>query len=148
MKHCPLCHSEVSDTTPENLTIHGVTVDFKTEQVTRDGKDLHLTRREYDVLTTLMFNNGRVLSRDTLCWKVWGVTYEGLTNIVDVYITYLRKKIDNGFAESVIKTVRYSGYSFQLCAKKDDAPLLEEVKNIKSYKDAYDEASEKLNELV
>jgi DNA-binding response OmpR family regulator len=74
---------------------------------------LQLTKTEFDLLECLMRNAGRVLSRDELLEKVWGWSYDGDTNVVDVYIRYLRQKIDEPFARKTIHTIRGVGYLFK-----------------------------------
>jgi two-component system, OmpR family, copper resistance phosphate regulon response regulator CusR len=79
--------------------------------VTRAGKMISLTQREYAVLEYLMRNAGRTVTRTMVVEHVWNLGFEGLTNIVDVYINYLRTKIDQGFGPQLIHTVRGVGYS-------------------------------------
>ncbi len=74
---------------------------------------LQLTKTEFDLLECLMRNRSRVLSRDELLEKVWGWSYDGDTNVVDVYIRYLRQKLDEKFMVKTIHTVRGVGYMFQ-----------------------------------
>ncbi len=74
------------------------------------GKALALTVREFDLLKTLLENKNIVLSRDTLLEKVWGYDYFGETNVVDVYVRYLRAKLDAAGAGQIIQTVRGVGY--------------------------------------
>ena len=74
------------------------------------GKEIELTGREFDLLNTLLVNKNIVLSRDRLLGKVWGYDYMGETNGVDVYIRYLRSKIDEVFGITLIQTVRGVGY--------------------------------------
>ena len=69
-----------------------------------------LTAKEYAVLEYLMRNRGRVLTRTQIADHVWNYDFEGNSNIVDVYIRYLRRKIDDGFEDKLIQTVRGSGY--------------------------------------
>lgn len=77
----------------------------------RWGKEIiDLTNREFSLLEALLENKNVVLSRDTLLEKVWGYDYMGETNVVDVYVRYLRSKIDDVYGRSVIKTVRGVGY--------------------------------------
>ncbi len=78
--------------------------------VKRDGQVIDLTKREYELLLYLMENVNMVMSRDTLLDKVWGYKSEVETNVVDVYIRYLRNKIDLPGQESYIQTVRGTGY--------------------------------------
>jgi len=69
-----------------------------------------LTKREFDLLHYLMQNKDIVLSRESLLSKVWGFDYQGETNVVDVYIRYLRSKIDQPYGLKLIHTVRGVGY--------------------------------------
>ena len=74
---------------------------------------LTLTNREFELLRALMQNRGIVLSRERLLEQVWGYEYFGETNVVDVYIRYLRQKIDDSFGVKLIHTVRGVGYVFR-----------------------------------
>ena len=74
------------------------------------GKEIELTGREFDLLNTLLINKNIVLSREQLLGKVWGYDYMGETNVVDVYVRYLRIKIDEAYGISLIQTVRGVGY--------------------------------------
>jgi len=93
---------------------HGsLAVDIMRHQVTRDGKPIDLTAKEFDLLVMLMKNRGRVMTRDTLLDKVWGVEYFGDTRTVDVHVRYLRQKIEEDpDAPVCIQTVRGVGYRF------------------------------------
>jgi two-component system alkaline phosphatase synthesis response regulator PhoP len=93
---------------------HGsLVVDVMRHQVTRDGKPIDLTAKEFDLLVMLMKNRGRVMTRDTLLDKVWGVEYFGDTRTVDVHVRYLRQKIEEDPDTPVcIQTVRGVGYRF------------------------------------
>ncbi|QUL99499.1 MAG: winged helix-turn-helix transcriptional regulator [Candidatus Fermentithermobacillus carboniphilus] len=85
----------------------------KTRQVTRGGKTIPLTRREFDLLAFLAENAGIVLSREIILNRVWGFDYYGNTNVVDVYIRYLRAKIDEPFPTRLLHTVRGVGYTLR-----------------------------------
>ena len=74
------------------------------------AKEIELTGREFDLLNTLLINKNIVLSREQLLGKVWGYDYMGETNVVDVYVRYLRSKIDEAYGISLIQTVRGVGY--------------------------------------
>ena len=74
------------------------------------GTPVELTRREFDLLHHLLENKGRVLSREALLDSVWGFDFVGETNSVDVYIRFLRSKIDEAFDIKLIHTVRGVGY--------------------------------------
>ena len=92
------------------LSCGGLTVDVSRHRVTREGKDIELTGREFSLLQYFMENKTIVLTRDQLLEKVWGYEYLGETNVVDVYVRYLRGKIDDGFDQKLLQTVRGVGY--------------------------------------
>lgn len=92
------------------LTCGPVTMDVARHQVLCQGNPVELTSREFDVLKLMMENPQIVLSRDTFLAKVWGYDYMGETNVVDVYIRYLRSKLDDAYGLSLIYTVRGVGY--------------------------------------
>jgi len=81
-----------------------------TQQVRRGGQRIELTAKEYGVLEYLLSSPGRVFSRSMILEHVWDQSFEGVTNIVDVYVRYLRRKIDEPFALKLIHTVRGMGY--------------------------------------
>ena len=92
------------------MTCADLTVDVSRHRVTRGGKEIELTSREFSLLQHFMENKTLVLSRDQLLEKVWGYGYLGETNVVDVYVRYLRGKIDEGFDNKLLQTVRGVGY--------------------------------------
>ena len=92
------------------LSIADLTVNEKTREIQRSGQMRELTPREYDLLVHLLNHQQQVLTRDQLLTAVWGFDYFGDTNVVDVYIRYLRKKIDYPFEKQLIHTVRGVGY--------------------------------------
>ena len=92
------------------LTIGDLKVDKKTRIVTRENKNIELTPREFDLLVYLIQHQNQVLEREQILTRVWGFDYYGETNVVDVYISYLRKKIDDSFHSPLIHTVRGVGY--------------------------------------
>ncbi|NLG24434.1 MAG: response regulator transcription factor [Clostridiales bacterium] len=92
------------------LRAGALTMDLKRYQVAYDGAPVELTNREFTLLQTLMENQYIVLSRSQLLERVWGYNYVGETNVVDVYIRYLRQKIDDQFGVKLIHTVRGVGY--------------------------------------
>jgi two-component system, OmpR family, response regulator ArlR len=92
------------------LVLNDIIMDNEKHQVWRAGKEIELTKKEYDLLEMLLINKNVVLSRDQLIQGVWGYDYEGETNVVDVFIRYLRSKLDDGFEKKVINTVRGVGY--------------------------------------
>ena len=93
------------------LRIGDLEIDRLTHQVRRGGKAIRLTAKEYGLLEYLATHAGRVLSRTMIIEHVWDQSFEGLTNIVDVYIRQLRAKIDDGCEPKLIHTVRSAGYS-------------------------------------
>jgi two-component system, OmpR family, response regulator len=94
----------------EWLTAGDLKLNDKTREVIRAEKEIELTPKEYDLLLYLLKNKRQVLNRDQILQAVWGYDYFGDTNVVDVYIRYVRKKIDHGFDTPLIHTVRGVGY--------------------------------------
>lgn len=92
------------------LTVHDLSLDTLAHSVQRGSQTIALSPREYALLEYLMYHKNIVLSRQTIEEHLWGDAYEGGSNLVDVYIGYLRKKIDEGFATRLIHTIRGSGY--------------------------------------
>jgi len=83
-----------------------------TRQVTRAGQAVELSPKEYSLLEYLALNAGRTLSRSMIVEKIWDQSFEGLTSMVDVYISHLRRKVDEGREKKLIRTVRGLGYMF------------------------------------
>jgi DNA-binding response OmpR family regulator len=102
----------------DTLTVDDLELDRMHRTVTRAGKRINLTQREYALLEYLMRNSGRTVTRTMVVEHVWNLGFDGLTNVVDVYISYLRAKIDQGFARPLIHTRR--GIGFMISAVKDD----------------------------
>ena len=94
----------------KTLSACGVTIDTQRYAVSCNNTPIELTKREFDLLRFLMENKGIVFTRETLLDKVWGFDYAGDTNSVDVYVRYLRGKIDEVFNIKLIHTVRGVGY--------------------------------------
>lgn len=92
------------------LEHRGVVVDTASHTVTRDGEPIELTAKEYSILEYMLHNVGRVLSRDRLSTHVWNYDYDGGSNVIDVYMHHLRKKIDAGHEDKLISTVKGTGY--------------------------------------
>jgi DNA-binding response OmpR family regulator len=88
-------------------------IDRLTQQVRRAGRRIDLTAKEYALLEYLAAHAGRVLSRTMIVEHVWDESFEGLTNIVDVYVRHLRTKVDDSFPQKLIHTVRGVGYSLR-----------------------------------
>ncbi len=91
-------------------TVADLTLNRETREVTRDGKQITLTAKEFALLEHLMSHANKPVSRTAILEHVWGYDYDTLTNVVDVYIGYLRKKVDHGFSKPLIQTVRDVGY--------------------------------------
>ena len=92
------------------LRVGDLEVDRLSKQVRRAGKRIDLTTKEYALLEYLATNPGRVFSRTMIIEHVWDQSFEGLTNIVDVYVRHLRGKVDDAFPAKLIRTVRGMGY--------------------------------------
>lgn len=93
-----------------SIEIKGVRLDEERHEVTVNGEEISLTNREFELLLTLMRNKNIVLHREKLLTEVCGYDYIGETNIIDVYIRYLRTKIDDHYGIKLIQTVRGVGY--------------------------------------
>ena len=92
------------------LSVGDLTLDLGTHTVVRDGQPISLSSREFALLRYLVMNQGMILSRDQIEQHIWNYDYEGSSNMIDVYIRYLRKKIDDPFEKKLIHTVRGAGY--------------------------------------
>lgn len=103
MRRKPVYESEV-------LRVDSLELDQKTKTVIRDGKRIDVSAKEYAILEYLLKNQNIVLSREQIQERVWGYDFEGGSNIIDVYIRYLRKKVDADFDKKLIQTVRGIGY--------------------------------------
>ena len=102
---------EAAPAAPDDMLRCGeLTLSESHHEVKYAGSDIELTGREFDLLNTLLINKNIVLSREQLLGKVWGYDYMGETNVVDVYVRYLRSKIDEVYGITLIQTVRGVGY--------------------------------------
>lgn len=96
---------------PTNIyTIDDLSLDSNSKTVTRAGKEIRLSAKEFSLLEYMIRNKNKVLSREQIENNLYNFDYEGGTNVVDVYIRYLRKKIDEGHSRKIIHTVRGYGY--------------------------------------
>jgi len=95
---------------PDTLQIADLQVDRITQQVRRAEQHIELTAKEYALLVCLMATPGRVMSRSMIIDSVWDQSFDGVSSIVDVYVRYLRRKIDDPFQTKLIHTVRGMGY--------------------------------------
>ena len=105
-------------TTENVLRVDDLTLDRASQTVRRGNREISLSAKEYALLEYLMLNSGVVLSREKIEDHIWNFDYEGGTNVVDVYISYLRKKIDEGEKTKLIHTVRARGYVLRKEAEK------------------------------
>lgn len=111
-----LRRSDSSNPQFEILRIANLEMDLKTKSVTREGKRIDLTAKESLLLETFLKNKGKLLTRDQIIEQVWGIEFDPSTNIIDVYVNYLRKKIDKDFEPKLIHTK--FGFGFY-CSEKE-----------------------------
>ena len=97
-----------------SLELADLELDMLTHQVRRAGQPIELSAREYRLLENFMLHPGQVLSRGQIAAQIWGQDFDAQSNVVDVYIRYLRRKIDDPFEPKLIQTVRGLGYKFGL----------------------------------
>src|SRR3989440_4451766 len=107
---------------PERLQVADLTLDCVRRKVTRATEPIDLAPKEFGILEYMMRNKGRPLSRTMIVEHVWDMDYDGLTNIVDVYIRHLRSKIDERFTRKLIQTVRGIGYMIEAPDKSAEKP--------------------------
>jgi DNA-binding response OmpR family regulator len=96
---------------PSLLRVDDLEIDRQRQQVSRGGKRIELTPREFSLLEFLVANAGKVMSRRSITEHVWDESFQGLANIVDVYVRHLRNKVDDESPKKLIRTVRGIGYS-------------------------------------
>ncbi len=96
---------------PIELRAADLVVDLLKRKVTRGGVDIELSNKEFSLLEYLLRNKDQVVTRSMIITNVWGATFESFTNVVDVYINYLRNKVDRDFQPKLIQTVRGVGYT-------------------------------------
>ena len=92
------------------LKVGDLSLDLLTHKVTRADREIDLTVKEYALLEYLMRNAGNIVTRTMISEHVWDINFDTFTNVIDVYINYLRNKIDSGFPDKMIHTVRGKGY--------------------------------------
>lgn len=105
----------------ETLTVADLVLDPQRHTVERAGKPIKLSQREYSLLEYLMRNAGRTVTRTMVVEQVWNLWFEGLTSVVDVYISYVRAKVDHGFSKPLIHTVRGVGFMLSADPKNEKA---------------------------
>lgn len=95
------------------LVVRNLVIDTDSREVKREGTSILLTPKEYDLLVYLMMNKNKVVTRENILMNIWGYEYEGETNVIDVTIRHLRKKVDEGFVPQLITTIRGIGYTIR-----------------------------------
>lgn len=100
----------IAETGGNLLTVLDLEVNLNTYEVTRGGKIIDLTQKEFALLVYLLQNKGRVVSRIDIAERVWDINFDTGTNIIDVYVNFLRKKIDKDFSQKLIHTQTGVGY--------------------------------------
>jgi two-component system copper resistance phosphate regulon response regulator CusR len=116
----------------ERLQVADLLVDCTRRKVTRNNETIDLAPKEFGILEYMMRNKGRPLSRTMIVEHVWDMDYDGLTNIVDVYIRHLRSKIDDRYPQKLIQTVRGIGYMIEepkssSAVRGDESPIQQQV---------------------
>jgi DNA-binding response OmpR family regulator len=96
-----------------SLKVADLELDQKTRKVSRAGKEIELTPTEYSLLEYLMVNVGQVVTRTMISEHVWNEDFESFSNVINVYINYLKKKIDNGHTKQLIHSLRGVGYTLK-----------------------------------
>lgn len=108
-----LSRREVQPEPDQQLQVGDLVLDLGRHEARRGERNIDLTAKEFSLLEYLMRNSGRVLTRSQILDHVWGYDFESLTNVVDIYVHYLRNKIDKGFPDPLIRTVRGVGYGLK-----------------------------------
>ncbi len=106
-----LARRQVQPQLEEELRSGDLVLDLARHEARRDDKVIELTAKEFQLLEYLMRNAGHVLTRTQILDHVWGYNFDSFSNVVDIYVHYLRNKVDRDFAEPLIRTVRGVGYS-------------------------------------
>ncbi len=102
-----------SDNTTNTIQVGDLVLHTQSRSVTRGDKQIELTHKEYQLLEYMMHNPNIILTRNQLEQRICDQSYQGGSNLIDVYIRYLRKKIDDGFEVKMIKTIRGTGYKLE-----------------------------------
>jgi DNA-binding response OmpR family regulator len=102
------------------LSVRDLVIEMESREVIRDGTAISLTPKEYDLLVYLLLNKNKVVTRENIIINIWGYEYEGETNVIDVTIRHLRKKVDEGFSSPLITTVRGIGFTVREKADEDN----------------------------
>lgn len=99
-----------TSTPPNSITIANLTIDFVAKSIVRAGKNIALTAKEFSLLSLLAQEKGRILSKQEIAEKVWETDFDTVTNTIEVYINFLRNKIDKNFEPKLIHTKLGFGY--------------------------------------
>lgn len=113
IRACIRDYPNKSDNTKPILTVDDLVINTDTREVKRKDQLITLTPKEYDFLIYLVLNKNKVVTRDNIINNVWGYDYEGETNVIDVFIRHLRKKIDEDFSTHLITTIRGIGFTIR-----------------------------------
>jgi DNA-binding response OmpR family regulator len=93
------------------MEVEGLILDLRRRKAKRDGRQIELSPKEFSLLEFLMRNQGRVVTRTQILDHLWGYDFATDSNLVDVYVAYLRRKVDKGAARPLIRTIRGVGYA-------------------------------------
>jgi DNA-binding response OmpR family regulator len=96
---------------PQEMEVEGLVLDLRRRKAKRDGRQIELSPKEFSLLEFLMRNQGRVVTRTQILDHLWGYDFATDSNLVDVYVAYLRRKVDKGAARPLIRTIRGVGYA-------------------------------------
>jgi DNA-binding response OmpR family regulator len=108
-----LARRQVQPQAEQELAVGDLVLDLARHEARRGDKTIELTAKEFQLLEFLMRNAGHVLTRTQILDHVWGYNFDSFSNVVDIYVHYLRNKVDRGFTEPLIRTVRGVGYSLK-----------------------------------
>lgn len=108
-----LSRRQVNPQADQELSVGDLTLDLARHEARRGDRSIELTAKEFQLLEFLMRNAGNVLTRTQILDHVWGYNFDSFSNVVDIYVHYLRNKIDKDFPEPMIRTVRGVGYSLK-----------------------------------
>lgn len=106
-----LSRRRVQPRDPQEIAVDGLTLDLRRRRAVRDGRQIELSPKEFSLLEFLMRNQGRVVTRTQILDHLWGYDFATDSNLVDVYVAYLRRKVDKGNGQKLIRTVRGVGYA-------------------------------------
>ncbi|GAC1472645.1 MAG: response regulator transcription factor [Chloroflexota bacterium] len=108
-----LSRRQIQAQAEKELTVGDLTLDLARHEARRADRSIELTAKEFQLLEFMMRNAGNVLTRTQILDHVWGYNFDSFSNVVDIYVHYLRNKIDKDFSEPLIRTIRGVGYSMK-----------------------------------